>query len=90
MTCLVGLPEESSEDEPLINLVKKNRTDKQTKSKTKASALEKRDTTPEKPRKMLVSGKEPGPASLGQVEVTEMQMHNTNSGSFQKATPFTG
>ncbi|XP_041811459.1 nucleolin-like isoform X2 [Chelmon rostratus] len=51
-----GLPEESSEDEPLINLVKKNRTDKQTKSKTKASALEKRDTTPEKPRKMLVSG----------------------------------
>ncbi|XP_076609815.1 uncharacterized protein LOC143334791 isoform X3 [Chaetodon auriga] len=51
-----GLSDESSEDEPLINFVKKDSTDKQTKTKTKASAQKKRDTTPEKPTKILVSG----------------------------------
>lgn len=54
----VGVSDESSDEEPLINLVKKNRTDKQTKNKTKASAPKKRDGTPKKPRKMLVSGKD--------------------------------
>ncbi|XP_070840867.1 nucleolar protein dao-5-like isoform X2 [Chaetodon trifascialis] len=51
-----GLSDDSSEDEPLINFVKKNRTDKQTKTKMKASAQKKRDTAPEKPTKILVSG----------------------------------
>lgn len=57
---LTGLSEESSDDEPLINLVKRNHTDKQTKTKTKASAPKKRGTTPKKPRKTLVSGKDSG------------------------------
>lgn len=52
-----GLSDESSDDEPLINLVKKNHAGKQTKTKTKVSTPKKRDTTPKKPRKTLVSGK---------------------------------
>lgn len=51
-----GLSDESSDDEPLINLVKKSRTDKRTKNKTKASALKKRGTALKRPRKMPVSG----------------------------------
>lgn len=61
MTCLAGHSDESSDEEPLINLVKKKCTDKQTKTKTKAP---KTDTTPKKPREM--SGKDS--------EVTEIKM----------------
>ena len=55
---MAGLSDESSEDEPLINLAKKKRADKRTKTKTKASAPKKRGTTPKKSRKTLVSGKD--------------------------------
>lgn len=62
--CLAEPSDESSEDEPLINLVKKNRTNKQTKNKRKASSPKKRGTAPQKPRKKLVSGKDDEPAGL--------------------------
>lgn len=49
---LLGPSDESSEDEPLINLEKKRHTE------TKTKASKKRDTTPKKLRKMPVSGKD--------------------------------
>ncbi|XP_026206033.1 nucleolar protein dao-5-like isoform X3 [Anabas testudineus] len=51
-----GVSDESSDDKPLINLVKKNQTGKQMKTKRKASAPKKRDITLKKPQKMPGSG----------------------------------
>lgn len=56
VTDVSGVSDESSDDEPLINLVKKNQT--RNKTNTKASVPKKRDTTPKKPQKKPVSGKE--------------------------------
>lgn len=58
--CLAEPSDESSEDEPLINLVKKNSTNKQTKNKRKASSPKKRSTTPKKPKQDAPSA-ETGP-----------------------------
>lgn len=52
---MAGISDDSSEDEPLINLVKKNHTEKQMKTKTKASA-QKKSRTPKKTRKKPQSG----------------------------------
>lgn len=64
-----GLSDESSEDEPLINLVKKRGT------KNKMKAPKKRNATPKKQRKIHESGKDSGSASLGLVEVVEIKNH---------------
>ncbi|XP_023275462.1 probable ATP-dependent RNA helicase ddx52 [Seriola lalandi dorsalis] len=48
-----GQSDESPDDEPLINLVKKINTGRKTKTKTKAAAPKKRNS-PRKPRKMPV------------------------------------
>ncbi len=54
---MAGLSDESSDDEPLINLVKKNGDGKQAKTK-KVSAPKKRGRTPKKQRKMPETGKD--------------------------------